>query len=64
MQLGIVVHIFNPSTQEAKAGGLRVPGQLGYTGRQTNNLKTNPYFVNSQIIFSCIELVRDEELIQ
>jgi hypothetical protein len=25
-QPGIVVHIYNPSTQEAKAGGPQVPG--------------------------------------
>jgi hypothetical protein len=29
IKLGVVVHSCNPSTWEAKAGGLRVPGQPG-----------------------------------
>jgi hypothetical protein len=35
----MVVHSCNPSTQEGKAGGSRVPGQLGLHGKTVFCLK-------------------------
>jgi hypothetical protein len=37
-ELGMVVNIYNPSTQEAEAGGSWVPGQLG-SHSETMSLK-------------------------
>jgi hypothetical protein len=41
----MVVHAFNPSTQEAEAGGLQDPGQPGLHSEILSQNKTNKKFI-------------------
>jgi hypothetical protein len=42
----MVVHSYNPSTQEAEAGGLQVPGQSGLHREAVSKKKKFPKFRN------------------
>jgi hypothetical protein len=50
----MVVHSYNPSTQEAKAGGLRIPGQPGLHNELEANLgcTVSPYLKRNFSFFA------------
>jgi hypothetical protein len=47
MVLGVVMHFYDPSTQEAKAHGLRVLSHPDLVEKQTNNRKVDTYVIHA-----------------